>query len=1024
MAGAWATSTSQNATSISEVDPTDHLPLSLLRSQLIPPAPNRSESAIDWLPDFAGYSWVAYGSSSLLVISHFPSPLSSEQTRMGSIFRQVFEISSVASSPVTAVSWSPVRPSSGELAAASDNCICLFSHDSATPNSKGSFCWSQNAVLLQSTKVEAVGWTASGDGLIAGGLEVVLWKRKSKSWEIAWKFKADQPQNMVSASWSIEGPSAAAFSSKDLQIEGVNEASKSVLVFYSDGSSGFAKTVLGHPQPVSMLQWRPSSGKQLLRDGKHLRRHILLTCCLDGTIRLWSEIDTVRVKKAGSVYDQKTTRRSFCVAAVIEIDNALRGTLGADIFFTWAMEIGGMVKTTEETNQYFFREEHKNEVGSCEWLIGFGPGKLVTFWAIHCLDDISPMRFPRVTLWKRLELQGLEVEHLNRNGLSTLKQQLLLKKVVIMRNCASGPPIVCSSIHLYPCKYLAWSMLYTQMINDTENAPPSESRTENLLSCSVGGILDIDGHTSKILQVAIHPNVCEVDLVVSLDSNGLLLFWSLSNNSNAIHGLPTLIPAWRISGKHVTHGHVGGIDCFAVKNFHGEGDGIECYFICTIPFAGHDPYEDGPTNIYTVPLSLSRNETYMCDGFLLLGIWMKEFRALSWEITMHAYDLTRSCSECNFNDDNIVECNAKKFEKTISGTRYCLHVTPSSAQLPEPHLHDQVTSFAVISPGGLTPVQQKLPFHKDSLSCRSPAYVMATGCFDGSIKLWRCSPSEPSISHKSWELVGMFSSHQGPVTAIQLTSCGRKIATTGSDSPSNTVFSLRIWDSICLPDSGTFMLEDTLSLDEDVVVLNWLALGNGQLLLAVCMRNELRVYIQKRCGGHALLDSKQSPGVQFWFCIGISHTFSAIHDFLWGPRTTGVVVHASYLSLLSPWLFLLDNKHQTDFYKKFNPESLLDSDIDMGKGTFSEIFSDHDVVSHKETLIANSNGGCKSDLLKKINTNNGHLSSAFLVGRGQIKCKSNILLGYWSMLDIVERVLPVYHPESLFANIYSGNSSL
>ncbi|PPD89135.1 hypothetical protein GOBAR_DD13933 [Gossypium barbadense] len=957
MAGAWATSTSQNATSISEVDPTDHLPLSLLRSELIPPAPNRSESAIDWLPDFA-----------------------------------VFEISSVASSPVTAVSWSPVTPSSGELAVASDNCICLFSHDSATPNPKGSFCWSQNAVLLQSTKVEAVGWTASGDGLIAGGLEVVLWKRKSKSWEIAWKFKADQPQNMVSASWSIEGPSAAASSSKDLQIEGVNEASKSVLVFYCDGSSGFAKTVLGHPQPVSMLQWRPSAGKQLLRDGKHLRRHILLTCCLDGTIRLWSEIDKY-------------------------------------ISFTWAMEIGGMVKTTEETNQYFFREEHKNEVGSCEWLIGFGPGKLVTFWAIHCLDDISPMRFPRVTLWKRLELQGLEVEHLNRNGLSTLKQQLLLKKVVIMRNCASGPPTVCSSIHLYPCKYLAWSMLYTQMINDTENAPTSESRTENLLSCSVEGILDIDGHTSRILQVAIHPYVCEVDLVVSLDSNGLLLFWSLSNNSNAILDLPTLIPAWRISGKHVTHGkcskysslnwaplvlgedrflllgHVGGIDCFAVKNFHGEGDGIECYFICTIPFAGHDPYEDGPTNIYTVPLSLSRNETYMCDGFLLLGIWMKIFRALSWEITMHAYDLTRSCSECNFNDDNIVECNARKFEKTISGTRYCLHVIPSSAQLPEPHLHDQVTSFAVISPGGLTPVQQKLPFHKDSLSCRSPAYVMATGCCDGSIKLWRCSPNEPSISHKSWELVGMFSAHQGPVTAIRLTSCGRKIATTGSDSPSNTVFNLRIWDSIRLPDSGTFMLEDTLSLDEDVVVLNWLALGNGQLLLAVCMRNELRVYAQKRCGGHALLDSKQSPGVQFWFCIGISHTFSAIHDFLWGPRTT-------------------DNKHQTDFYKKFNPESLLDSDIDMGKDTFSEIFSDHDVVNHKETLIANSNGGCKYDLLKKINTNNGHLSSAFLVGRGQIKCKSKILLGYWSMLDIVAtlaRVLPVYHPESLFANIYSGN---
>ncbi|KAK9035763.1 hypothetical protein V6N11_077793 [Hibiscus sabdariffa] len=1041
---AGATSTSRSAIN-SEVDPTDHLPLSLLRSELIPPAPNPSESAVDWLPDFAGYSWVAYGSSSLLVISHFPSPLSSGQTLMGPIFRQVLEISSLASSPVTAVSWSPVTPSAGELAAASENSICLYRHDSAMLNPKGSFCWSQNTVLLQSTKVEAVGWTASGDGIVACGLEVVLWKRKSKSWEIAWKFKADQPQNMVSATWSIEGPSAAASCSKDFQIEGgANELSKSVLVFYGDGNSGFAKSILGHPQPVSMLQWRPSAGKQMLRDGKHLQRHILLTCCLDGTVRLWSEIDNARVKKAGSGYDQKTTKRTFCVAAVIEIDNALRGTLGANIFLTWTLEIGDIVKTNEETNQYF-REGYKNEAGSCEWLVGFGPGKLVTFWAIHCLDDISPMRFPRVRLWKKLELQGLEVEHLNRNGLSTLKQQLLLKKVVIMRNCVSGPPTVCASIHLYPCKYLYWSMLYTQMVNDTENAPCSEPRTENLLSCSVGGILDINGHTSKILQVSIHPYVCEVDLAVSLDSNGLLLFWSLSNDSNGILDHPTLIPAWKICGKHVTQdkcskytslswaplvlaedrflllGHVGGIDCFAVKNFHGE-DGIGCYYICTIPFTGHDPFDVGPTNICTVPLSLSCNRTYTRNGFLLLGIWMKEFQALSWEITMHAYDLTRSFSECNFNDDNIVEGSAVKFENTISGTRYCLHVVPLSVQLPEPHLHDQVTSFAVISPGGLTPVQQKLPFDNDPFGSKRPAYVMATGCSDGSIKLWRCGPSEPSISCKSWELVGMFSAHQGPVSAIRLTSCGRKIATIGSDSQSNTVCNLRIWDSMRLPDLGTFMLEDTLSLDEDVVVLNWLALGNGQLLLAVCMSNEVRVYAQKRCGGHALLDSKKSPGVQIWFCIGISHAFSAIHDFLWGPRTIGVVVHANYLSLLSPWLFLLDNKHQTEFYPKFSPES-LDSDIGTGEGIFSEIFSDPD-VNQKETLIANGNGACKPDLLKKINTKRGYLSCAFLGRRGQTKCELKNLLGYWSMLDIVEtlaRVLPVYHPETLFANIYSGN---
>lgn len=112
-------------------DLADHLPLHLIESEAIPPSPTRSESTIDWLPDFAGYSWVAYGASSLLVISHFPSPVSDSETLIGPIFRQVFELSSSdGSGSVLAVSWSPVTPSMGELAAALDNCIGLFSHNS------------------------------------------------------------------------------------------------------------------------------------------------------------------------------------------------------------------------------------------------------------------------------------------------------------------------------------------------------------------------------------------------------------------------------------------------------------------------------------------------------------------------------------------------------------------------------------------------------------------------------------------------------------------------------------------------------------------------------------------------------------------------------------------------------------------------------------------------------------------------------------------------------------------------------
>lgn len=116
--------------SITAVDLPGHLPLQFVKSDPIPPAPTPSQFAVDWLPDFAGLSWVAYGASTLLVISHFPSPLSSEEALIGPIFRQVVEIAADESAAVSVVGWSPATPSVGELAAASGNCVCVFSHDS------------------------------------------------------------------------------------------------------------------------------------------------------------------------------------------------------------------------------------------------------------------------------------------------------------------------------------------------------------------------------------------------------------------------------------------------------------------------------------------------------------------------------------------------------------------------------------------------------------------------------------------------------------------------------------------------------------------------------------------------------------------------------------------------------------------------------------------------------------------------------------------------------------------------------
>lgn len=102
------------------------LPFQLHKSDIIPPAPNPTGSAIDFIPDFAGYGWLGYGAASLFVISHFPSPASPSETLVSPIMRQVFELDGY----VNAVAWSPVMPSIGEVAVAYENRIVLYSHDS------------------------------------------------------------------------------------------------------------------------------------------------------------------------------------------------------------------------------------------------------------------------------------------------------------------------------------------------------------------------------------------------------------------------------------------------------------------------------------------------------------------------------------------------------------------------------------------------------------------------------------------------------------------------------------------------------------------------------------------------------------------------------------------------------------------------------------------------------------------------------------------------------------------------------
>ncbi|KAG8391959.1 hypothetical protein BUALT_Bualt01G0241500 [Buddleja alternifolia] len=1005
-------------------DITSHLPLHLIKSEIIPPAPSRSEplpeSAVDFLLDFAGHSWIAYGAASLLVISHFPNPLSEAETKIGPIFRQVLELSRDGAVFVSSVSWSPATPSVGELAVALDDCIVLLSYNE-DETSRSSFSWSQSAVLVQSTKLEAIKWTGSGDGIISGGTEVVMWRRKEKSWEVAWKFKPKVPQALVSTTWSADGLSATAPWSKmqnGYSSSSMNDGSTCVLVCQGDKHSKYPKAELHHPGPVRMIQWRPSTGKSSSRHAGRALRSVLLTCCLDGAVRFWGDIDDGRIRRSGKDNsDQKATELSFCVVAVIEVNQTLNGTLGSDIFISWATEVEAMAIINEEPCYYSCSDDLQHDTaGRCEWLIGFGPKRVTSLWAIHCLDDFAPVRFPRITLWKKHDLVSFDME----------ASQLLLHKVLMMRNRVSGPPVLCSLVQLLPCNSFTWTELYSQKSTSIEGKSANENRPESPLSACARGVLNVDGHTGKILQIAIHPSFSEVELAASLDKNGVLLFWSCSTFCNSHLGMPTSTPSWQLYGKSCVSDHSpnytclswaptllgkdrvllmgrpDGIDCFIVKTLKNDEGKIPFHKLFSIPFR-IDSHQRRLSRVCLMPLTSTSNGNFISSKFLLLALWMDDFQALSWEITIHCGDWQGSyCDE-----------HLQTFESSFSGKKYSVSVYPCSSILPVPHNGDKVTSCAVVCHGDMvTSMEQKMSSAHEMGNC-CYAYHMITGCINGSLKLWRSTPTQSLTSGAEWDLVGVLTSDQGPILTVSPSACCRKIATASITNPPATASTINppnysttvcIWECMHVQSAGSFMLEDKLCFDGEIVAVNWLTLGNGQLLLGICLQNELRVYAPRRCGGQDILKCEKPVKENAWVCIALNSDLPAISDFHWGPKGTLMVVHDKYFSLFSHFLLLAD-------------------DYGSNQHMLSPIFTDSSVPDSKKPSVEIFGGQYQSQTSTKMSIKDA-LKSIINAESSQQMHNLITRICFLSMSEIAEMTggsLPLFHPEALFNNVCSGN---
>ncbi|XP_015699102.1 uncharacterized protein LOC102707069 [Oryza brachyantha] len=992
-----------------ERDELPQLPLALHPPHLIPPAPTADPNALSFLPDLGGFPWVAYAAGSFLVVSHLPSPPHEGRTAATTttsdagvdapFFRQAIDLRA----PVSAVAWCP--RGGGELAAAAGSSVSVF--QPVPYSSPGSFGWLLRWAITETFAITTVAWTGSGDGILLVGEGVAMWARTESSWQLTWRWSPQAAQSLASATHFLQGPVATAAAAPSADVDG---SLPPVLVFMNDAKVGLEKAELVHPKPVSMIQWRPRS--MCVSDQSEVRREILMTCCSDGTLRLWSEDELPKSKK-----QQRILQRSFSVIAVIEMSNTLNGVLGVDINVRWAVETGGVVSRDEQGNFTLFSgDPGENQVGKCEWLVSAGPGAFVNFWAVHCIDDVSPPRYPRITLWKQVKLQSWMQ---SASGQQKSIDDSFFVEAVISRRFSSGPPTTCSLLHLLHDNSFSWSCLSSNLSLNSESDVSSDSTKS--MSCYASQTINQYGHNGSIKQVSIHPYSCEIELAVSMDSNRTLHFWSFSTLSTLVSTLhaPTY-PLWNLLCKFdlgdiyadveysclcwapsVIHenrflilGSEKGADCFVVSI--QKGDVFSCQKMFTIPFFEGSNAEGPPDSIHTIPLASNCDGPFISNSFVVVCLWRTNFQALSWKVVLHLENQSKhGMCFCGFSASSLSTIDQEIHGNYLNGGMFSAVIYEGSSVFPTCLDGEYPTCISV------TPLNNTvLPLQQHGPSITAPCYHIATGYSDGRVKLWKMScagnPLQSEKQSQSWQLVGTFSAYRGPISAVSLSSCGR-VATVGRYVQKNATY-IHIWKAVKLIGDGSFLLEDVRMLQGPVVGLDWLSLGDGRFLLAVYLLNELHIYSHKHPSFQNMLHTVNSKEKHLWSCIALSHSQHDIASFLWGPKATGVLVHKNHLALFSSWLVSGGNESNTqicdcptaDIHEL--PRTKHFNENVYGRFSSSENYSNTKIVENNNILL--------------LHKHTSHCSS-----------------GLWNLLDIAAKMsgpLASYHPRALVQSLYSG----
>ncbi|KAG0631662.1 hypothetical protein M758_1G270500 [Ceratodon purpureus] len=546
--------------------------------QDLPPAPNVGPQCADWLPRFAGSSWLAYAASSAVVVATAASPLNPGESSSGRFFQQVLETRSSnveenceGRDLVTSVGWAPVGPSVGQLAAAVGKAIHLYSPTklardlTAGPiSSEMPLAWETKQVLQHTFQVLTFSWTESGDGLLSAGSDITMWKRGESGFSVLWQVQPAVPQAYAASSWSSSGLVATGDGISETQANFVSKEECIADEKTTDSSMGKATVwcwqegqeiqgiELQHPSEVSMIQWRPSNG---YGEDPYTYRPVLLTSARDGSIRLWLDMEGPSYSSFCFGDNQELKKKpTFTMAAVVDVNTCLDGVLGHDIFVTWASEsrTGGSFEEKRQT----IRNKYANmrDLAPCEWLVGVGPRGKVALWSIHSLDDILPTRSPRVTLWQQGDDVFSEPSTLNTLPGGGATDRLMMKAVV--QRPEGTLAVAPSSLDLFealPSGHFRWSRLWPPVSAIGTGGGHVGSGAQTTRNKSAWGvsseIVHLDGHRGAVLQVALHPSPT-VALAASVDNQGVVLLWDLSAwASPQVKVMSSQTLGWKLAGQ-------------------------------------------------------------------------------------------------------------------------------------------------------------------------------------------------------------------------------------------------------------------------------------------------------------------------------------------------------------------------------------------------------------------------------------------------------------------------------------------